>query len=104
LSITDKYHMTISCVTNMSKPKTTLAILFAVVIAIGFVASSSSFIVSALAARGGGQSDNGCGLTGQSAASSLGREVGADTSSNAKAGGGQFGSAISGGASGCSGG
>ena len=85
----------------MSKPKTTMAIVFAVVIAVGFIASSSSFIASALAARGGGQSNNGCGLTGESGqATTNGRELGAGTSAGAKTG--EEGSFVSSFASGCS--
>jgi hypothetical protein len=86
----------------MSKPKTTLAILFAIVIAVGFVVSSSGFVIPALAQRGGGQSDNGCGLTGESAvATGLGRELGAGTSSAARSIP-DFGQQIAGFSSGCS--
>ena len=90
----------------MSKPKITLAILFAIVIAVGFVVSSSGFVISALAQRGGGQSNNGCGLTGESGAATFdGRQNGQGTAEGARTLGGIGGggsSLVSGGASGCS--
>jgi hypothetical protein len=56
---------------------------------------------AALAARGGGQSNNGCGLTGESGlATQNGRDLGAGTSVNGKTG--EEGHFVSGGASGCS--
>jgi hypothetical protein len=86
----------------MSKPKITLAILFAIVIAVGFVVSSSGFVISALAQRGGGQSNNGCGLTGESGAATFnGQQLGQGTAEGARTFGG-IGGFISGGASGCS--
>jgi hypothetical protein len=85
---------------------TTTVLAIVAILAVGFIASSSSFIVSALAARGGGQSNNGCGLTGESGqATSGGRELGQGTSQTAqdlKASGSNEGQGlVSGGASGC---
>jgi hypothetical protein len=79
-----------------------IIVILAVVVAVGAVASSS-IAVSALAARGGGQSNNGCGLSGQSgSATQLGRDLGQGTSSIARNGGSDFGQSIASDSSGCS--
>ena len=44
----------------------TILAIVAAITALGVVVSSSGFVVSALAQRGGGQSNNGCGLTAES--------------------------------------
>ncbi len=80
--------------------------LIVTVIATSSLMSVSNPISTALAERGGGSSDNGCGLTGQSgAATSDGRGVGEGTSQNAhnlKDQGSSEGEYVSNGAKGCS--
>jgi hypothetical protein len=73
--------------------------MVALVITVGLVAASGIISNTANAAR---QSQNDCGLSGQSiVATQNGRAVGEGTSANAQ-GGADFGQAISGGASHCS--